>query len=100
MPSDQLDKETICVKYTGKWERITDEGTREPITMPGKCKADRDELVVVETVLTDKIDNDCYLCFCSAKRDMKFYVDGQLKKEYHICVDSEDMSADTDSWNC
>ncbi len=50
--------------------------------MPGKCKEDRDEQVVVETVLPDKIDNGCYLCFRSAKQDMKFYVDGQLKKEY------------------
>lgn len=82
LPSDRLDQETVCVKYTGEWERITEEGKREPVTMPGKCKADRNEVVVVETVLPDKIDNDSYLCFRSAKQDMKFYVDGQLKKEY------------------
>lgn len=73
LPSDQLDQETFCVKYTGKWERIAEEGARKPVTMPGKCKAERDETVIVETILPDKIGNDCYLCFRSAKQDMRFY---------------------------
>lgn len=37
------------------------------------CKAERDETVIVETILPDKIGNDCYLCFRSAKQDMRFY---------------------------
>lgn len=82
LPSDQLDQESVCIKYTGKWERVTGEGTREPIAMPGKCEADRGEVVVLETTLPDEIESGRYLCFRSAKQDMKFYIDGQLKKEY------------------
>lgn len=82
LPPDSLDEEAVCARYTGKWERIKEEGTREPITMPGKCEADRDEMVVVETILPDEIESDRYLCFRSAKQDMKFYIDGQLKQEY------------------
>lgn len=82
LPPDSLSEEAVCARYTGKWERIKEEGTREPVTMPGKCEADRDELVVVETILPDEIESDRYLCFRSAKQDMKFYIDGQLKQEY------------------
>ena len=82
LPSDSLSEEAVCARYTGKWERIKEEGTREPVTMPGKCEADRDEMVVVETILPDEIESDRYLCFRSAKQDMKFYIDGQLKQEY------------------
>lgn len=82
LPSDQLDQESACARYMGTWERITGEGTREPITIPGKCEADRDEMVVVETILPNEIESGRYLCFRSAKQDMRFYIDGQLKKEY------------------
>ena len=38
--------------------------------------------MVVETVLPMDIESGRYLCFRSAKQDMKFYVDGQIRKEY------------------
>lgn len=82
LPADELDKEASCERYTGEWVRIKEDGTKEPVSMPGKCAADRDETVIVETVLPESIENGRYLCFRSAKQDMKFYIDGQLKKEY------------------
>lgn len=82
LPPEQLDREAVCTRYTGEWMRVTEEGIREPVTMPGKCEADRDETVTVETVLPAEIENGRYLCFRSAKQDMSFYIDGQLKKEY------------------
>lgn len=82
LPSDSLDEEAVCARYTGQWERIAEDGTRAPAAVPGKCEAGRDEMVAVETVLPDVIENGRYLCFRSAKQDMKFYIDGELKKEY------------------
>lgn len=82
LPSDKLDQEAACAKYTGEWVRVMEDGTKEQISMPGKCVAARNEKIIVETVLPDQIENDYYLCFRSAKQDMKFYIDGQLKKEY------------------
>lgn len=82
LPSDELDEGYVCTEYSGEWERVTVAGTREPVSMPGKCKADRKEVVVVETKLPELIENDRYLCFRSAKQDMKFYIDGELRQEY------------------
>lgn len=82
LPSDELDEGYVCTEYSGEWERVTAAGTREPVSMPGKCKADRKEVVVVETKLPELIENDRYLCFRSAKQDMKFYIDGELRQEY------------------
>jgi len=82
LPSDGLDDEYVCTVYAGGWERITDTGKREPVTMPGKCEADRNEIVVVETKLPETIEAGRYLCFRSAKQDMWFYVDGELRQEY------------------
>ena len=82
LPSDDLDEAYVCTEYTGEWERITATGAREPVGMPGKCEADRNEVVVVETKLPELIENDRYLCFRSGKQDMRFYIDGELRQEY------------------
>ena len=58
------------------------DGTREPVYMPGKCEAKRNEAVVVETKLPETIEPGRYLCFRSAKQDMKFYIDGEFRQEY------------------
>ena len=82
LPSDELDKEFICEEYKGDWERITEDGERVPINVPGSCEAERNELVIIETTLPETIENNRYLCFRSAKQEMKIYVDGELRQEY------------------
>lgn len=82
LPSDNLDQSYVCTEYMGQWERIMSTGERVPISVPGKCKAARNEVVVVEVKLPETIEHDRYLCFRSGKQDMKFYVDGKLRQEY------------------
>lgn len=83
LSSDRVnDYDSICTEYTGKWERLTKSGMREEMKVPGKCKAERNETVVLETTLPDTIEKNQYLCFRSAKQEMKFYVDGKLRQEY------------------
>lgn len=67
LPSNHLDDTSVCEEYSGKWERVTATGEREQVELPGKCEADRNELVVMETTLPDDIENGRYLCFRSGK---------------------------------
>lgn len=82
LPSDEFDKDYLCTEYSGEWTRVLPDGSRETVTMPGKCKADRNEVVVVETKLPVSIEEGRYLCFRSVKQDMRFYIDGEFRKEY------------------
>lgn len=82
LPSDGLDKDYLCAEYNGEWERVWPDGSREPVAMPAKCKADRKEVVVVETKLPASIEEGRYLCFRSVKQDMQFYIDGELRRQY------------------
>lgn len=79
---DKLDNNYICTEYTGEWDRVMSDGTRTPVNIPGKCEAERNEVVVVETKLPESIEDGKYLCFRSAKQDMLFYIDGKLRQEY------------------
>lgn len=81
LKSDGLNNVFFCEKYTGKWERVTPEGTGEIVQIPGKCKADRNEVVTIRTKLPEDVGH-MYLCFRSAKQDMRFYIDGTLRQQY------------------
>lgn len=82
LPNDHPEMDYACTEYGGKWERVLENGQREEITVPGKCDAQRGETVTLETILPDTIENNRYLCFRSAKQDMKFYIDGEIRQVY------------------
>lgn len=64
------------------WMWVKEDGTKTEIDIPGKCDAQRNELMVVENVLPNDVEDNQYLCIRSSKQEMKVYVDGELRKEY------------------
>lgn len=81
-PSDQPKMQNSCKTYMGKWERVWPDGKRVKVNIPGRCEAERNEVVTLQTVLPEKIKAGQYLCFRSAKQDMRFFVDGKLRQQY------------------
>lgn len=81
-PSDQPKMQNSCKTYMGKWERVWPDGKRAQVNIPGRCEAERNEVVTLQTVLPEKIKAGQYLCFRSAKQDMRFFVDGKLRQQY------------------
>ncbi len=82
LPSDQPKIKNSCKTYSGKWERVWQDGTCQAVEIPGECEAERNEVVTLQTVLPEKIKAGQYMCFRSAKQDMRFYVDGKLRQQY------------------
>ena len=82
LPSDQPKIKNSCKTYSGKWERVRQDGTYETVKIPGECAAERNEVVTLQTVLPRKIKGGQYMCFRSAKQDMRFFVDGKLRQQY------------------
>ena len=76
LPADDLGEIGRMKKYSREWERILPNGDRVPQEVPGRCDAEKNEVVIVETTLPKMIPEDMYLCFRSAKQDMEIYVDG------------------------
>ena len=67
--------------YEGLWERVFADGTREAVTVPGKCDVAIGEVVRIETTLPTN-QTDTWFCMRSSQEDMKVYVDGELRTEY------------------
>ncbi len=82
LPSDIDDGKSVCKEFDSDWYVVEEDGTRIPISAGEKYKTERNKEVVFETVLSEEAEDGMYLCFRSARQDMKIYVGDELRKEY------------------
>ena len=82
LPADEWGNSGRARSYQGQWVRVLDNGEKVVQEVPGRCQAERNEAVILETVLPETIQKDTYLCFRSGKQDMELSVDGVLRQKY------------------
>lgn len=82
LPADAPATNYRCEEFVADWVWVKEDGTRLPIEIPGRCEAERNELVTIETILPQQLENNTYLCFRSSKQDMEIFIDGVLREEY------------------
>ena len=70
-----------CEPFEVQWEQVFADGSREPVEIPGECKASPGEPFVIEATL-GKIEHGSSLSFYSLKQDMKVYVGDELRTTY------------------
>ena len=66
---------------TTEWVQVKPGGIKVPVEVPGKVKAEKGEIVTIETTLPEDMPAT-WLCFRSSQQDMWIYVDGELRQEY------------------
>lgn len=67
--------------FEGQWVRVMDDGSTEPMPVPGKCDAEKGEWVTIQTILP-KDQQDTWICMRSMQQDMYIYVGDELRKKY------------------
>ena len=68
--------------FRAEWERVYSDGRREAVQVPGKCEAEKGEVVRIETTLPSLLPHVSYLCFRSSQQDMTIYIGNTMKKNY------------------
>lgn len=68
--------------FSAQWERVYPDGRREAVEVPGKCEADRGEVVRIETALPKDITAVTCLCVRGSQQDVTVYVDGEQRTHY------------------
>ena len=81
LPKENIANETELEMFEETWYRIYEDGSREPVTLPGQLEAEYGEWITVSTKLPVRDEYIC-MCFRSLQQDYKIYVDGELRKEY------------------
>ncbi|MBQ8800245.1 MAG: response regulator [Lachnospiraceae bacterium] len=75
-----MDEGTCGVLQTS-WERVYEDGTREPVTLPGVWNEEPKKAVRAEAVLPE-LQDGIYGCMRASQQDVWIYVGGELRKEY------------------
>lgn len=81
MPVEDPTESGECVLYEAEWERVIQDGTREKVELPGRCAAERGEVVRLEALLPDNQD-DTWLCMRASQQDMRVLIGDEIRKEY------------------
>lgn len=68
--------------FNVQWERVYPDGRREAVEVPGKCEAERGEVVRIETKLPKLLPDVSYLCFRGSQQDVTVYIGNTLRKRY------------------
>lgn len=68
--------------FSDGWVWLKEDGSKEPIKIPGKCDAERNEFMVIENTIPEDVEDNLYLFIRSSKQEMKVYIDGKLREEY------------------
>lgn len=77
----QLDYSSASLLYTGSFQWLKEDGTRETITVPGHYDVPSGDTMVIMTTLPSDYDERT-IAIRSSLQDVRCYVDGQLRAEY------------------
>lgn len=83
LPDERDTISTDCRLFETTWSVISDNGTRTPISVPGKVDAERGEVVSFVTTLPASIQEGEYLCFRTIWQNVAVYVNGELRQYYN-----------------
>ncbi len=81
LPSDNSPDKGEFKVFKADWVRVFEDGSTEPVVVPGTCKAKAGEWVSIITMLPEDL-GDTSLCIRSLQQDFRIYVGGELRKEY------------------
>ncbi|MBQ4058807.1 MAG: hypothetical protein IJD40_07745 [Lachnospiraceae bacterium] len=81
LPVENRLTDTTFAVYEADWVQVLPDGSKEPVEVPGACKAEHAEWVTIETQLPSS-QEDTSICVRSMQQEMKIYVGEQLRKEY------------------
>jgi len=81
MPGDRLETGE-CSKFETQWFRISNDGSQNPIEVPGEYDVVQGETVVIATRLPEDVNEDAALCFRTYHQDVEIFVDGMERMNY------------------
>jgi len=83
LPTERDESTRGCREFETEWYHVLENGTKNPIEVPGQVPANSGELVTLTTTLPEKITSGEFLCFRTVWQDVNIYVDGELRAAYN-----------------
>lgn len=81
-PDEQFfDQSGHSIIYNGTFTWKKSDGTKQNISVPGRYKVPAKQTMIITTTLPDDY-NENVIAIRSSLQDVRFYIDGKLRKEY------------------
>jgi len=81
MPNENRKEESTFHELQADWVQIMPDGKEVPVEIPGNCDVEFGEWGTIKTILPQN-QEDTWICVRSMQQEMKFFVGGELRKEY------------------
>ena len=82
-PDEQFfDQSGHSIIYNGTFTWKKSDGTKQNISVPGRYKVPAKQTIIITTTLPDDY-NENVIAIRSSLQDVRFYIDGKLRKEYN-----------------
>ena len=82
-PDEQFfDQSGHSIIYNGTFTWKKSDGTKQNISVPGRYKVPTKQTMIITTTLPDDY-NENVIAIRSSLQDVRFYIDGKLRKEYN-----------------
>lgn len=82
-PDEQFfDQSGHSIIYNGTFTWKKSDGTKQNISIPGRYKVPAKQTMIITTTLPDDY-NENVIAIRSSLQDVRFYIDGKLRKEYN-----------------
>ncbi len=67
--------------FNDGWNKVFEDGSKSPVSIPGDCEADNGEVLAIEKQLPEDFEST-WICIRSSQQDIKISVDGIVRKDY------------------
>ncbi len=81
MPNENRKEESTFHVLEADWVQVLQDGEEVPVEVPGNCDVEFGEWGTIKTILPQN-QEDTWICVRSMQQEMKFFVGGELRKEY------------------
>lgn len=84
LPSERQSNIYNCQDLNLNWYQVLEDGSRVPVSLPGKCDIAEGETLTLTGTLPKNLDSSetPWLCFPSSLQDLKILIDGELRGTY------------------
>ena len=83
LPHDKVYYAEEVELYDAQWTWIQSDGSRQIVDVPGTYDVPKKQPLILESIITEELDDSNYIYFRSSQQSVKVFVDNVLRYDYY-----------------
>lgn len=82
LPKEKDEAGYFCEEFNQQWNQVHEDGTREPVEVPGRLQGEHGSVFRIETKVTARLALQGCFCLKASRQDVKVFVNNELRASY------------------